>query len=84
MIRSGAQIKAGRALLGWRRQDLAKASQLHPQACAYWERAGQIPPPLKSGRRNGEPIGVARIRKAFELAGVDFIDQPGPGVIVRR
>ncbi len=84
MITSGAQIKAGRALLGWRRNDLAKACRLHPQACAYWERAGQIPPPLRSGRRNAEPFGVARIRKAFELAGVELIDQPAPGVIVRR
>ena len=37
MIATGAQIRAGRALLRWRQRDLAEAAGLHPKAVAYWE-----------------------------------------------
>ena len=37
MIVTGSQIRAGRALAGLRRSDLAKATGLHPNAVAYWE-----------------------------------------------
>ena len=39
MIVTGNQIRAARALLGWKRRDLA----LHPNAVAYWERREHIP-----------------------------------------
>ena len=35
----GSQIRAARALLGWRREDLATAANLHPNAVSYWESA---------------------------------------------
>ena len=42
MIATGAQIRAGRALLRWRQSDLAKAAGLHRKAIIYWERMGKV------------------------------------------
>lgn len=72
MITTGAQIRAGRALLGWRQSDLAKAAGLHPKAVAYWERKAAI------GMR--AEIGVERIGQAFQAAGVLAFNSPSPGV----
>ena len=79
MIATGAQIRAGRALLRWRQSDLAKAAGLHPKAVAYWEAKTAI-------RGRGEEVGVGRIRAAFEAAGVSTFINPSPGVriIARR
>lgn len=82
MITCGNQIRAARALIGWKRVDLAGRARLHPNAVAYWERAQQIPPPLRSGRPNSEPVGCRNIRQAFEAAGVRFTDIPAPGVSI--
>ena len=38
MIMSGNQIRAARALIGWRRDELAAAAGLHPNAVKYYER----------------------------------------------
>lgn len=81
MITTGAQIRAARALLGWTRTDLAAAAGLHPNAVAYWERAPRIPPPLRSGRAQGEPVGCGRIREALDRVGVTFIVKPGIGAV---
>lgn len=68
MVTTGAQIRAGRALLGWRQSDLAKAAGLHPKAVAYWEAKTAM-------RARREEVGVARIRAALEAAGVlTFVD----------
>ena len=74
MITSGHQIKAARALIGWRRLDLAKAAKLHPNAVAYWERARSIPGQSK------EPYGCEQIRMALQFAGVETFAEPAPGV----
>ncbi len=37
MIATGAQIRAGQALLGRKQPGLAQAAGLHPKAVAYWE-----------------------------------------------
>lgn len=68
----GAQIRAGRALLGWRREDLAKAARLHPNAVSYWERHERLP--------RSEPIACQRIRAAFFTHGVVGVNKPAPGV----
>ena len=73
MIATGAQIRAGRALLGWRQSDLAEAAGLHPKAVQYWERKTAM-------RGRGEEVGVARIREAFEAAGVLAFTSPSLGV----
>jgi hypothetical protein len=69
---SGLQIRAGRALLGWRRTDLARAANLHPNAVAYWERRERLP------RR--EEVGCRRIGEALSQAGVVAVNVPAPGV----
>ena len=73
MIATGAQIRAGRALLRWRQSDLAKVAGLHPKAVAYWEAKAAI-----RGRR--EEVGVGRIRRAFAANGVEAFTSPSPGV----
>jgi hypothetical protein len=75
-IVNGAQVRAARAMLGWRRRDLAAAAGLHPNAVAYWERQGDI---MAGGI---EPIGCCRIRQACERAGIVFIADLGPGVLL--
>ena len=73
MIKTGAQIRAGRALLRWRQSDLAEAAGLHPKAVAYWEAKTTM-------RGRGEEVGVGRIRVAFEANGVLAFTNPSPGV----
>jgi transcriptional regulator with XRE-family HTH domain len=38
----GKQIRAGRALLGWTRSELARAAGLHSNSVAYWENADSL------------------------------------------
>ena len=64
---NGAQIRAGRALLGWRRKDRAKAANLHPNAVAYWERRSRLP--------SHEEVGCRRIREALFWC----VGSTGPG-----
>jgi hypothetical protein len=71
MITSGAQIRAARALLGWRRAELAKAAGLHRNAIAYWEAKTAIPAGAYS-----EPVACRRIREALRNAGVEVLSHP--------
>jgi len=61
------QLRAARALLGWTQHDLAKATHLSPVALSRLEGA------------NTKPRGqtLARIRMAFEKAGVEFLAGSG-------
>jgi transcriptional regulator with XRE-family HTH domain len=61
MFTTGRQIKAARALLGWRRDELAKAAKLHINSIAYWEAKEEIP---------DEPVGVQMISAALGRYGV--------------
>jgi hypothetical protein len=76
-IVTGAQIRAARALLSWRRKDLSTAANLHPNAVGYWERHNVIPVDI------GEPHACKRMREALERVGVRFIEEPGPGAALR-
>ena len=67
MIVSGRQIRTVRARLGWSQTDLGRAAGLHRNAVGYWERHETIP---SGGYR--EPVGVVRMREAFERAGIRF------------
>jgi hypothetical protein len=69
---TGSQIKAARALLGWRRIDLAAAAGLHRNAVAYWEGQPRLP------RR--EPFACEKMRAALLSAGVVTVSTPAPGV----
>lgn len=69
---TGAQIKAARALLGWRRLDLAAAAGLHRNAVAYWERQQRMP--------RAEPCACRKMRAALLAAGVVTVSRPAPGI----
>jgi thiamine monophosphate synthase len=78
MIASGAQIRAARALLGWTRQDLARAAGLHRNSVAYWEACEVIPTGWPS--KGTEPQSCEMIRAALRRAGVAVFIKPAPGV----
>jgi DNA-binding XRE family transcriptional regulator len=70
-----AQIRAGRALIGWKQVDLAKASGVSEITIKKIERG-------KSDPRNST---IAAIRSAFDSAGIFFLGSGdctpgGPGV----
>jgi transcriptional regulator with XRE-family HTH domain len=60
-----AQIRAARGLLGWRQQDLSKASGV---GTATIRRIEQSP------AMTGYASTLARIQAAFEKAGIEFIE----------
>jgi transcriptional regulator with XRE-family HTH domain len=72
MIKTGAQIRAARAMLGLRREDLARAASLHPNAVQYWEKR-DVPagPP---------PYAVERVEDALKAMGIETFADPSPGV----
>jgi hypothetical protein len=75
---TSAQIRAARSLLRWRADDLAAASAL---SVATIRRAE-----LKEIETALTTANDLAIRRAFEAAGVEFIDENGggPGVRLRR
>jgi transcriptional regulator with XRE-family HTH domain len=75
---SSAQIRAARSLLRWTADELAAASAL---SVATIRRAE-----LKEIRTTLTVANDLAIRRAFEAAGVEFIDENGggPGVRFRR
>lgn len=73
---SGRQLKAARALIGWKREELATAAGLHPNAVSYWERKASIP----RGRYAREPYACRKMREALENAGLILTAIPAPGV----
>lgn len=61
------QIRAARGLLGWEAIELGKHTNLSRETIAN----------IESGRTQAREGSLERITKAFELAGVDFIDNEG-------
>lgn len=82
MISTGAQIRAGRALLNLTRRQLARSARLHPNSIKRWEAVLSIPIArcCAGGISVGEPYAVERIRRALEVHGVETFTQPAPGV----
>jgi hypothetical protein len=72
------QIRAARALLRWRAQDLARASAV---GVATIRRAE-----LAEGETSMTAPNDMAVRRALEAAGVEFIDENGggPGVRLRK
>jgi transcriptional regulator with XRE-family HTH domain len=64
-----AQIRAARALLGWRQGDLSRASGVGTATVNRIEKA--------SSGASGYVSTLSRIQAAFETAGVLFIDDDG-------
>lgn len=74
-----AQIRAARALLGWRQTDLAKASGVSEIALKNVERGASDP----------RTSTIDAIKRAFDAGGVIFLDtgdvrDGGPGVRLKR
>ena len=63
------QIRAARALLGWRQEDLSKASGVGTATIQRIEKAGN--------NATGYVSTLSRLQTAFETAGVLFIDDDG-------
>ena len=70
------QCRAGRGLLGWNQQDLARKARVGIVTVHQLEARTSTP------RRSTLEV----IRRAFETAGVEFIDENGggPGVRLRK
>ena len=75
---TNSQIRAARALVHWRAQDLARESAV---GVATIRRAE-----LADGETSMTAANDLAIRRALELAGVEFIDENGggPGVRLRK
>lgn len=72
---TGIQIRAARGLLGWSAQEAAEKSGLTRETIQRLERYSDVPPSRSQS--------LVDLRKAFELAGVEFIGGPGDGPGVR-
>jgi len=75
---SSAQIRAARALLKWSAADLAGQSALGVNTIRRAE--------VAEGKTSLTAANELAIRRAFETAGVEFIDENGggPGVRLRK
>ena len=75
---TGPQIRAGRALVRWRAQDLARESAV---GIATIKRAE-----LAAGVTSMTVANDLAVRRALEAAGVEFIDENGggPGLRLRK
>ena len=75
---TSAQIRAARALLRWRAQDLARESEV---GVATIRRAE-----LTEGETSMTAANDSAVRRALETNGVEFIDENGggPGVRLRK
>ncbi len=71
-----AQIRAARALLGWRQEQLAKASGVGVATIQRLENS--------KGPLGGYVSTVTRIQSALERAGIQFINQDASGGIGLR
>jgi len=70
------QIRAARALLGWRQEDLSKASGVGTATIQRIEKSDQM--------IGGYASTVVRIQTAFERAGIQFIDEDAMGGVGLR
>jgi transcriptional regulator with XRE-family HTH domain len=61
-----AQLRAARALLGWRQEDIAQAAEISVATIRRIE--------SQEGLLTGYVSTLVRIQAAFELAGIQFID----------
>ena len=72
---SSSQIRAARALVNWSAQDLARHSSVSLRTIRRAE--------LGDRQTSMTAPNDLAIRRAFELAGVEFIDENGGGAGVR-
>ena len=70
-----AQIRAARALLGWRQEDLAKAAKVGLATIARIEQG--------EGMVQGNFSTITKIQRALEREGISFFAEPRGGFGVR-
>jgi transcriptional regulator with XRE-family HTH domain len=70
---SSAQCRAARGLIGWSQQDLANNAGIGTVAVHQ----------LESGTSQPRRATLEVVKRAFEAAGVEFIDENGGGAGVR-
>jgi transcriptional regulator with XRE-family HTH domain len=70
------QIKAARELLGWHQSTLAEKSGVSMPTIMRLE--------AKGGDLGGRIETREKIRAAFEMAGIEFTNEEGPGVRLRK
>jgi hypothetical protein len=73
---TGAQIRAGRAIVRWSANELAEKAQIGVMTVRRAEAADDVP--------NLIPNNLDAIQNALEEAGVEFIDGELPGVRPRK
>ena len=75
---TSAQLRAGRALIRWSAEDLARASAVGLTTIRRAE--------LTEGETSMTAANSLAVRRALETAGVEFIDENGggPGVRLRK
>jgi hypothetical protein len=75
---TSAQLRAGRALIRWSAQDLARASSVGLTTIRRAE--------LTDSETSMTAVNDLAVRRALEAAGVEFIDENGggPGVRLRK
>ena len=75
---TSAQLRAGRALIRWSAEDLARASSVGLTTIRRAE--------LMDSETSMTAVNDLAIRRALEAAGVEFIDENGggPGVRLRK
>jgi transcriptional regulator with XRE-family HTH domain len=66
-----AQIRAARALLGWRQEDIAKAAKISVATIRRIESQEEL--------LTGNVSTLLKIQAAFEQAGIQFIDEDETG-----
>jgi predicted transcriptional regulator len=76
MMLQNSQIRAARAMLGWRQEDLAKAAKT---GLATIARIEQLP----DGPAQGHVSTIIRIQQALERVGATFLEDDGGGYGVR-
>lgn len=73
---TGAQIRAGRAIVRWSASELAEQAQIGVMTVRRAESTDGVP--------NLIPNNIDAIHRALEEAGVEFIDGELPGVRPRK
>ena len=66
---TAAQCRAARALLKWSQQDLARESEISDVTIRHFE----------IGKTEPQKGTLVLLRRAFEAAGIEFIDENGGG-----
>jgi hypothetical protein len=74
-----AQCRGARAMLGWKQIDLAKAAGLATyMPVFYYEKHGDAIYETAAGpKRRVSNTAVAKIKAAFEEAGIEFVGETG-------